>query len=66
MTIAKSRPTPTPVVKSIETVNKNVATSINESADLVFKICANSLRSLIFQATNIKIGAILASGMFDA
>ena len=63
---AKMRPAVTPIIKSPITVSRKVTTSTSESAFFTFKILINSFLSLIFQATNIKIGAIAASGIIDA
>src|SRR5699024_113473 len=62
-TIASKRPIGTAIVKFTNTVNRNVVTRTSESAFLIFNILVNVLYSLILNATIIKIGAILASGI---
>ncbi|MOA42068.1 hypothetical protein D3C78_1640910 [compost metagenome] len=64
--IARPRPTSTAIVNVANTVKRNVTSSIIESLVFVFAILAKALRSLMFQATIIKMGAILARGMFEA
>ncbi|MNR63831.1 hypothetical protein D3C85_1862700 [compost metagenome] len=54
------------MVRFVNTVSRKVIASTIESLVLVFRIWTNSFRSLIFQATSIRIGAILASGMAEA
>ncbi|MNJ00016.1 hypothetical protein D3C73_1592450 [compost metagenome] len=54
------------MVRSVNTVRRKVMISTMESPDLVFSTWANSLRSLMFQATIISTGAMLASGIWEA
>lgn len=61
-TKASTRPAETPMIKSNRTVSKKVAASTNESVFFSRIILATSLRSLMFQATTINTGAMLASG----
>src|SRR5690625_6461481 len=62
-TIASNKPIGTAIVKLTKTVNKKVVTSTNESPVRNFNMEANDLYSLILNATTIKIGAMLASGI---
>src|SRR5690625_5840624 len=64
--MARSKPTWTATVKFTNTVNRKVTARTRESLDFNLIIWVNDLYSLIFQATRIKIGAMLASGMWDA
>src|SRR4051794_18491923 len=61
-----TKPISTAVVKFTKTVRKNVTKRMIESVVLVFTMWANTFRSLIFHATTIKMGAILASGIYEA
>ncbi|MNO06511.1 hypothetical protein D3C81_2283110 [compost metagenome] len=63
---AITSPTSTAVVKVVKTVSRNVTSNITVSLVRVLSSLANALRSLMFQATIIRIGAMLASGIFDA
>src|SRR5699024_25441 len=65
-TMASNNPIGTAIVKFTNTVNKNVVTSTSESDVRIFNILPNVLYSLILNATTIRIGAILASGIWDA
>src|SRR5690625_987513 len=65
-TIANNKPIGTAMVKLTKTVNKNVVTRTSESEVRILKIIEKDLYSLMLNATTIRIGAILASGMWDA
>ncbi|MNE57927.1 hypothetical protein D3C80_1529220 [compost metagenome] len=63
---ARAKPTSTAMVNVVNTVSRNVTSKIIESLVRVFSILAKGFRSLMFQATIIRIGAMLASGMLEA
>ncbi|MNJ39452.1 hypothetical protein D3C77_343240 [compost metagenome] len=63
---AKIKPTSTAVVSVVNTVSRNVTNKIIVSPLFVLNNAPKDLRSLIFHATIIRIGAILASGILDA
>src|SRR5690606_14848017 len=63
---ANNKPTWTATVRLTKTVNKKVAAKTRESAVFIFRRSMNVCLSLIFQATIISTGAILASGITEA
>ncbi|MNY69527.1 hypothetical protein D3C86_2074740 [compost metagenome] len=63
---ASTSPASTATVRSAKMVSRKVMNITRESPVLSFSSLRNCLRSLIFQATTIRIGAIAASGMLEA